>query len=521
MRRRVEKHLPCILCLPFGVLAGVSARYAVMLPWLCHARMDAQQAAARAFADAEIPGLVQSFAVLCGLFAAFFLAASLLGLVRRPWGLALLRRACLGAYLLGVVYAYVAWRVTGAMRVAATTPEGLAPSAVVVAGWRWGALWPVLAAIAGVAALHITSLRRATVGLYAGGAPSGPLLGDRIVENLRTHGYDPRYRKSLLASALTHAAVILVPLLLEAYGCVSNYLVPFGSGQPAVAIVQSVQRRERKKQRRFVLNPNSAIYFHVPDLDDSEIPRQVEQMTQLTYAADPNSVNAKTGGGGGKRGGWPQGMGNEPVRFIRLEYSGEDWDDGMDVRTRADLNFLQEFRRVTGFRVAARSESHPIRLLRKYSKGYAPPFVYMTGTGAINIPPGDQAMLREYLLEGGMLFADASSSRWDREFRAFAKALFPDKRLVPIADDDPIFQMPYVFPNGAPPLWHHGGMDAMGIKHKGRWVVFYHPGDINDAWKTGHSGLSPELAKGAFEMGVNIIYYAFTHYLEATRKYRK
>jgi hypothetical protein len=28
-------------------------------------------------------------------------------------------------------------------------------------------------------------------------------------------GRDPRYRKSLLASALTHAAVIFVPLLLE------------------------------------------------------------------------------------------------------------------------------------------------------------------------------------------------------------------------------------------------------------------------------------------------------------------
>jgi hypothetical protein len=81
--------------------------------------------------------------------------------------------------------------------------------------------------------------------------------------------------------------------------------------------------------------------------------------------------------------------------------------------------------------------------------------------------------------------------------------------------------MPYTFANGAPPLWHHGGMRALGIKHKGRWVVFYHPGDINDAWKTGHSGISPELARGAFQMGINIIYYAFTNYLEETAKYRK
>jgi len=29
------------------------------------------------------------------------------------------------------------------------------------------------------------------------------------------------------------------------------------------------------------------------------------------------------------------------------------------------------------------------------------------------------------------------------------------------------------------------------------------------------------LARGAFQMGINIVYYAFTNYLELTRKYRK
>ena len=333
-------------------------------------------------------------------------------------------------------------------------------------------------------------------------------------------GRDPRYRRSLLASALAHAAVIFVPLFLESYGCVRNYLIPYGSGTPRVAVVEVIKRR-KPKQKRFVLNPNSAIYFHVPDLDESNVLRDVEQMTQLTYAADPNAVFGKVGAGGGTRGGWPEGVGNEPIRFIRLEYNGPDWDDGMDTKLRADVNFLQEFHHLTGFKVAARSESHAIRLLRKYDRGFAPPFVYMTGSGSINIPSSDLKIVREYLLEGGMLFADCGSPQWDRAFRDLVGALFPDKRLVVIADDDPIFQMPYAFPNGAPPLWHHGGMQALGIKHKDRWAVFYHPGDINDAWKTGHSGLRPDLAKGAFEMGVNIVYYAFTHYLEQTRKYRK
>ncbi len=514
--------LPSVLCLPLALAAAVLARYAVLLPLLCRRAMDADKAFARAFADAAIPGLAVFCSLISWIAAGALLVASLLGLLRRPWALALLRKAYLGVYLLALVYVYAAWRVTAAAAVARTSPEGFGPTAMALMGWRWQFLWPALCVLVVFAALHVTALRRVAVAAYSGAVPAEALLGDRIVENIRTHGRDPSYRKSLITSALAHIAVIVVPLVLQAFGCVRSYLIPFGSGRPGVAVVHAVERREAKKKRkRLVLNPNSAIYFHVPDLDDSDLLRQVQNMTELAYAADTDAVLGKMGAGEGKTGGWPEGTGSEPVRFIRLEYSGHDWNDGMDPKDRADVNFLQEFRRITGFKVAARSESHPIRLLRKYDKGYAPPFVYMTGSGAINIPPADMKILRDYLLDGGMLFADCGSPAWDRAFREFARALFPDKRLVEIALDDPIFQMPFVFPNGAPPLWHHGGMRALGIKHKGRWLVFYHPGDVNDAWKTGHSGLRPELAKAAHQLGVNIVYYAFTHYLEQTRKYRK
>ena len=280
--------------------------------------------------------------------------------------------------------------------------------------------------------------------------------------------------------------------------------------------------KKKPKKKKYLLNPQSAILFNFPDLDDSPTLKDVEEMTQLTYAADPTRVlGGKLGTGGKGPGGWPDGMENAKVRFIRLEYNGRGWDDGMDSVSRADRNFLEYFRKLTGFKVAEASESHSISMLRKYRKGFAPPFVYMTGDGAINVTASEVLILREYLLDGGMLFADCGSPQWDRSFRSFVQVLFPGESLRVISDDDPIFQLPFCFPNGAPPLWHHGGSRAMGIKHQGRWVVFYHPGDINDAWKTGHSGMDPELVKGAYEMGVNIVYYAFTRYLELTRKYRK
>jgi hypothetical protein len=74
--------------------------------------------------------------------------------------------------------------------------------------------------------------------------------------------------------------------------------------------------------------------------------------------------------------------------------------------------------------------------------------------------------------------------------------------------------MPFLFPNGAPPLWHHSGMRAMGLKYNGRWVVFYHQGDLNDAWQTGHSGAAPHLADQAYKLGINIINYSFNQYYE-------
>ncbi len=176
--------LPSVLSLPLGLLAAVLAHYAVMLPWLCRNAMAAEKSVERAFAEAGIPGLVGSFALVCGVGAAGFLAAGLLGFVRRPWALALLRRAYLAAYVIALIYAYLVWRVTGAECVARTSPEGFAPSAMAVMGWRWQFLWPMLCALVAFAALHVTALRRLAVAVYTGTMPAEPLLGDRIVENI-------------------------------------------------------------------------------------------------------------------------------------------------------------------------------------------------------------------------------------------------------------------------------------------------------------------------------------------------
>ncbi len=501
-----------------AVLAVLCALAAALGPGLYAELVGPHTGLVHAIRDQGVEGLIGATAWAFWIAAAALAAGAAAATIRRGWALRTTRRTFLVAYGVALFYVYVVLRVTGLTATYEVRIDGFVPDVMDQFVWRWRLCWPAVIGVAALAVTHVASLRRRVVGFYERREIPEPRTGDRIVENVRTHGRDPRHRKSMLSSFGTHVFVILVlPWLLDLVGCVENYMVPFGSGTPAVMMVQVVQPKPKKK-KKLILRPNSAIYFNVPDLDESEILKQVEELTELTYTADPNAVAGKIGTGGGKQGGWPEGMEKGRVRFIRLEYNSPGWKDG---HPEADRFFLAEFKKLTGLPTAVRGEYHPIRLLAKYDKGFAPPFVYMTGEGHIRVSGSDINVLRQYLAEGGMIFADAGSAHWNREFRSFLRTLLPGEPLLTISDDDPIFQMPYAFPNGAPPLWHHGGYDALGVKVKGRWVVFYHPGDLNDTWKPGHSGMDRRLARQAVQVGINIVYYAFTHYLEETRKYRK
>ena len=469
-------------------------------------------------------------AAACGIGA---VAAFLPG----RFALRLLRLGFMAAYVAMAAYAILVIRGVGVIGGHRLTLDELPQDSVTLFKLGWSLIGPAVLPLAMAALGHVASWRAAAIAAFVPRAPAGEgapagerspaAIGDRILENLRTSGRDPLFRRSWLASFWGHMLVIvIIPWLVTYIGCRERYNVPHGSGEEAVAAVVQVAKPVKKKKRRYVLNLNSAIILTKPDLDrDSDIQEKVETETQLTYVADATTVGARAGGklgkGGGKEGGWPDGVGRDPVRFMRIKHGGPGWDDGMDELSRADMNFLAEFGKVTGFKVARSPEARTIAQLRNFDKGFAPPFVYLTGAGAIPATPSDVKILREYLLDGGMLFADAGSPQFHASFRGLMAAVFPDRTLVTIADDDPIFQGPFAFPNGAPPLWHHGGTRALGIKHQNRWAVFYHPGDINDAWKTGHSGMSRDLADQSYKLGVNIIYHAFTNYLDQTRKHRK
>ena len=373
--------------------------------------------------------------------------------------------------------------------------------------WIW--VWVPFAGVASVL-LVCTWLAKVSE-YYTGAAADAPLIGDRIYNNLRSHGRDPRYRTSMYWPMGLYVVILFGPMIIRGCGWEKDYAIPKGSGTPNITIVK-IKRIKRKKPEKLVLNMNSPIIWERPKLKDIKILQEVLEDTDVTYQASRKV--GKLGAGGGTKGGWPHGMADARVRFIRLKYDGGKWDVNMGHG--ADYNLLLEFHKLTGFDIAPGTEYKEISRLARFRKGKAPPFVYMAGRGGIRISSREAKILRDYcLVEGGMIVADNAGGYFDRSFREMCRRVFPGKQLVDIPDDDPLYCEPFSFPNGSPPLWHHDNVyRPLGIRHEGRWAVFYHAGDMGDAWKTGHSGSSRAVSQRAYKLGINIMYYTFTRYLD-------
>ena len=518
-----------VACRVAGRVVRAAARVVAPFPWSCRlAALAAVLALAAAFLSTHgrevllraaalergellilrhegVLDAFESLRLLAGLVALWLLACVLVAFVRCRVALLFLK---VGGAAFAVLWAYLLVfliRAPRALYLVGGDPYKDTRNELWIGGvWAWlpGALL--------AAAFLVCLMLRSAVEFYTARVPAAPSVGDRLVASLATHGGDRRYRTSSYWSALLHAAVLMLPLLVRDCGMEEAYGVPKGSGSPVVRMVRIKRVKKRKRRKKLILDLNSPILFYRPDIDESDILKQVEEETLDTYVA--SSLKGKLGKGRGGAGGWPHGMENARVRFIRLEYRGGDWDQDMGVS--ADYNFLLQFRKLTGFKIADRTEHRGINRLRRFPKHRGPPFVFLTGGGNIHVSREEVRTLRWYCLEeGGLIFADNGGGTFNRSVRDLMRRCFPELEWVDIANDDVLYTQPYVFPNGPPALWHHSGTRALGLKHNGRWIVFYHQGDLNDAWKTGHSGVTEGQAAQAYKLGVNVINYAFNQYM--------
>ena len=141
------------------------------------------------------------------------------------------------------------------------------------------------------------------------------------------------------------------------------------------------------------------------------------------------------------------------------------------------------------------------------------PYYYLTGHGNIKFTNNEIVSLREILSNGGFLHADDNYGM-DKSFRREIKKIFPNKELIELPHNHPIFKSYYKLTNGLPKIHEHDNKppQALGIFNNDKLIVLYtYESDLGDGWEDSSVHNCPdELRENALKMGVNIIYYALT-----------
>lgn len=140
------------------------------------------------------------------------------------------------------------------------------------------------------------------------------------------------------------------------------------------------------------------------------------------------------------------------------------------------------------------------------------PFLHMTGHGNVVFSDEEAENLRTYLYSGGFLHIDDNYGMAPYLKKALTK-VFPDKELVELDREHPIFKQLFRFPDGLPKIHEHDGKrpQALGIFHENRLVLlFTTESDLGDGWEDPTVHNDPEeVRQKALRMGANIIAYAF------------
>jgi hypothetical protein len=145
-------------------------------------------------------------------------------------------------------------------------------------------------------------------------------------------------------------------------------------------------------------------------------------------------------------------------------------------------------------------------------------FLHVTGHGTITMEPDEVTRVRAYLLRGGFLHVDDNYGL-DSSFRIVLRQLFPDRPLVDVPLNHPIYRLVYPFPRGVPKIHEHDAKPArgMGIFVGDRLVLYYtFQADLGNGWEDvgTYPTDPPALHEQALRMGVNLVTYAVTSRLQ-------
>jgi hypothetical protein len=205
-----------------------------------------------------------------------------------------------------------------------------------------------------------------------------------------------------------------------------------------------------------------------------------------------------------------------------------DWREGYSMWTqdypRADRHFSEAMRRLT--RIHVRSVEQPVNLDDGDDVDNWP-WLYAVQVGQWRLTDSQAKQMREYLLRGGFFMCDDfwGEDQW-ANFMESMHRVFPDRPVVDIPNDDPIFHSVYDLTDryqvpgaryiqtgvtekcqGCPPRWR-GIYDDRGRV----MVAMTFQSDLGDSWEWADDpGYDEKFSALGIRIGVNYIVYAMTH----------
>ncbi|MBN1237010.1 MAG: DUF4159 domain-containing protein [Gammaproteobacteria bacterium] len=192
---------------------------------------------------------------------------------------------------------------------------------------------------------------------------------------------------------------------------------------------------------------------------------------------------------------------------------------------KGDRTLAALLRRFT--RIDVRSVEQPVNL-DDGDDVYYWPFLIVGLAGNWQLTDSQVAKLREYLLRGGFLFSDSFFGSYDwLGFQAGLKRVFPDRPIIDLPADHPIFHIVYdVSELTHTQIPHMGSLFRGGYLSDGRvphWrgiedddgrlmVLIAHNNDVSDSWQWADDPRYPaDKANLGLRIGVNISAYMLTH----------
>lgn len=138
--------------------------------------------------------------------------------------------------------------------------------------------------------------------------------------------------------------------------------------------------------------------------------------------------------------------------------------------------------------------------------------LYISGKDRLSFTDTQIRWLREYIDEGGFIFAVANcrGQAFDEGFRDVVKRMFPDgdAALKRLAADHPVYRSEFAFPNA-------DTVELYGVDFGCRTAIIYSPEDLGCLWQKWmhheprgrHPGLTQRIIR-ANRIGVNVLAYA-------------